>query len=240
MQDQAVVWDSIVTSYKLSGGHPEQVSLLEDCGADAHISHSLPIRVPPPFAEASQAFVKLTGSSRNRVPPSHATYDQVKGDGLHWAVSNKKRLRSVEDGDMIFVGRFTRAPLDIQIFGRAIGMKYQPGRDDATETDIEKRHWKAEYPRYIRVHCAEFVAGSMANGVSLYQMMDELNEQSFGSTQRNAIGGNRNPKRAYSQQGAVRLSEEGFKWLNERLQAAFETHGKIPPHELKKLDWPQS
>ena len=45
--------------------------------------------------------------------------------------------------------------------GRAVGMKHQPGRDDATFADIECRPWKEKWPRYIRVHHAEFVAGTI-------------------------------------------------------------------------------
>jgi hypothetical protein len=46
-------------------------------------------------------------------------------------------------------------------------------------------------------------------------------------------------KKAYRQQAAVELSAEGFSWLAERLQTAFNTHGKIPQETLKQLDWPQ-
>ena len=51
------------------------------------------------------------------------------------------------------------------------------------------------------------------------------------------------PKRAmggvFRRQPAVRLSQQGREWLNERLQAAFETHGKIPRSTLRDLDWPE-
>lgn len=183
------------------------------------------------------------GSSRNRIllSESTSTIDEINGGGIHWAVSNKKRLRGVEEGDVILMGRLTKNPHDIQVVGRAIGMKHQPGRDDATEANIEKREWKAEWPRYIRVHHAEFVDGAMKNGVSLYKLMGELAENSFASTKRNADSGNgnTNPRRAFSQQGAVKLSDAGFQWLNVKLQAAFETYGKVSQYELDQLnDWP--
>ena len=40
------------------------------------------------------------------------------------------------------------------------------------------------------------------------------------------------------QQAAVELSPEGLTWLSERLQSAFETHGKVPRAELSELDQP--
>ena len=40
-------------------------------------------------------------------------------------------------------------------------------RDDATEEDIKRRDWRERWSRYIRVHNAEFVAGTMAEGISL-------------------------------------------------------------------------
>jgi hypothetical protein len=36
----------------------------------------------------------------------------------------------------------------------------------------------------------------------------------------------------------VALSREGLAWLSERLDTAFETHGKVPADSLAALDWP--
>ena len=136
----------------------------------------------------------------------------------------------------MFIARLTDER-DIRIFGRAVGMKYHPGRDDASAEDIELRSWRKEYPRYIRVHHAEFVAGTMANGISLNELMDALGSDSFASTQRNAgLGtGNTYPRRAYRQQAAVELSSQAIAWLGRWLQAAFDAHGKVPQDTLDEL-----
>ena len=86
---------------------------------------------------------------------------------------------------MIYFGSLVRDPKDIRVFGRAIGMAHKPGRDDATEADVARRSWKERYRRYVRVHDAEFVSGSLENGVSLNEMMDALRADAFASTQRN-------------------------------------------------------
>jgi hypothetical protein len=80
----------------------------------------------------------------------------------------------------------------------------------------------------------------MANGVSLNELMSALSANSFAPTKRNAARGegNTDPRRAYQQQAAVELSAEGFSWLRERLQAAFDLHGTVPQDDLDKLDWP--
>ena len=95
---------------------------------------------------------------------------------------------------------------------------------------------------YIRVHRAEFVDGTLANGVSLHELMDTLESDSFMPTQRNAaLGvGNTNPRRAFMQQPAVELSLQGTSWLADRLQTAFDEHGKVPEAELNEFDWPTS
>ena len=151
-----------------------------------------------------------------------------------------KRPRGVRNDAVIFMGRFTRNPNDIRVFGRAIGMKYEPGRDDATVADITQRPWKKNWSRYIRVHHGEFVAGTMENGISLNELMDTLLADSFASTQRKAARGeiNINPKFAYRQQAAVELSDKSLLWLSERLQAAFTVHGKVSQDRLEQLDWP--
>ena len=93
-----------------------------------------------------------------------------------------RRPRSVKDGSLIYFGRLVRDPHDIRVFGRAIGMAHVPGRDDATQTDILLRPWKETWSRYIRVHDAEFVSGTMENGVSLNELMNVLGKDSFAST----------------------------------------------------------
>ncbi|NUO83902.1 hypothetical protein HUU05_27815 [candidate division KSB1 bacterium] len=146
----------------------------------------------------------------------------------------------MEDGAVMFMGRLVKHPNDTIIYGRAIGMRHVPGRDDATVKDKQLRTWKEKWPNYIRVHHAEFVAGTLANGISLGEMMDALKFDSFATTQRNAASrkGNTDPRKAYIRQPAVELSPQGMAWLNERLEATFAQHGKLAPSELELLDWP--
>lgn len=59
-------------------------------------------------------------------------------------------------------------------------------------------------------------------------------------TPRNALhgNGNRNPRKAYMRQPTVELSNEGYAWLNDRLQSPFDHHGTVPRARLDELDWP--
>jgi hypothetical protein len=232
-------WEEEVTSYCATGARPNRPSGLGDYGAKAGVPDPLPVVLPSVVADASQAFVKFLGEGNYRVPLSFPTIEEVERAGCHWAVAYpaSKRPRGVVDNAVIFIARLTEGPNDIRVFGRALGLRHVPGRDDATAEDIARRHWKATWSRYIRVHHAEFVAGPMANGVSLNELMGALGANAFAPTQRNAARGegNTDPRRAYQQQAAVELSREGLSWLGERLQAAFEAHGKVP---LDNLDWP--
>jgi HKD family nuclease len=235
-------WDETVTCHNGSGGRPNGVPGLGDFGADAGIGQPPPTSLPAVVADAQQAFVKFLGEGDNRVPLSFSTIEEVQLAGCHWAVAYpaSRRPRGVQDDALIFIARLTQDPDDVRIFGRAIGMKHELGRDDATEQDVDLRPWKSKWPRYIRVHHAEFVAGTMANGISLNELMETLGSDSFASTQRNAAQGNGNtiPRKAYRQQAAVELSREGLWWLSERLQSAFDLHGKVPQDTLDRLDWP--
>jgi len=241
-RDQLNAWDETVTRNRASARPFSRGAGLGDFGADAGISEPSPIVLPVIVADARQAFVKFLGEGDNRVPSAFETIEEIKRAGCHWAVAYpaSKRPSSVKDDAVIFIGRLTQEPNDIRVFGRAIGIKHEPGRDDATAEDIASRPWKTTWPRYIRVHHAEFVAGTLANGISLNELMDALGADSFVPTQRNAArhDGNIDPRRAYRQQAAVELSNEGLAWLSGRLQAAFDEHGKIPQDILDKLDWP--
>ena len=235
-------WAEIVTRHRALGGRPSNRAGLGDFGADTGVVGPQPVRGPTVATDAPQAFVKFLGEGDNRVPLAFATVEEIKRAGCHWAVAYPaaKRPSGVQDGAVMFIARLTSDPNDIRIFGRAVGMKHLPGWDDATSAEIAHRKWKEKWPRYIRVHHAKFVAGTMANGVSLNELMDTLGADSFVPTQRNAARGegNTNPRRAYLQQAAVELSEEGLLWLGERLQEAFEEHGMVPQDTLDQLDWP--
>jgi len=241
-EHQVDEWDNIVTRYRASGAKPASLFELPDYGANAGIPSLPAVALPIPIADASKGFVKFLGEGHNRAPLSLTTIEEVRRAGCHWAVAfpASKRPRAVGEGAIIFIGRLTRDPNDIRIFGRAIGMKHEPGRDDATPADIAMRPWKENWRRYIRVHAAEFVAGTMANGVSLSQLMDTLGPNTFASTQRNAKRneGNTNPRLAYLQQAAVELSPEGLSLLSGWLQSAFERYGSVPQEALNILDWP--
>ena len=238
--EQVEDWDKTVKDHWLQGGRPHEAGGLRDFGVDTGIEDAPIAKAPVIVADASQAFVKFLGSSDDRVPLSFATIEEIKRAGCHWAVCYpaKRKPRSVKDGAAIFMGRFTSDPYDIRIFGRAIGMAYRPERDDATPADIELRPWKKRWSRYIRVHDAEFIDGTMENGVSLNKLMDTLKADSFASTKRNAArrGGNIDPRRAFLRHPAVELSPEGLSWLNDQLEAAFEAYGKVPRDSFEELE----
>jgi len=138
----------------------------------------------------------------------------------------------------MFIGRLTKDPDDIMVFGKAVAIKHHDKLDNASRREIKDRGWKEHWPRYIRVHSAEFVAGTLENGVSLYDLMKKRGPNLFATTQIRARRGERDidMRRSYARQAQVKLSEDGCGWLNEKLEAAFIEHGTFA--ELCKLDWP--
>lgn len=233
-----------VTEALVAGLRPNRGPQLEDMGVNAGIdADPADDGLTAEWAsEAKQGFVKFFGEGDNREPRSMTVRDSVSDAGCHWACTYPKdrRPRAVSDGAVMFMGRLVEDPNDTIIFGRAIGIKYLEGRDDATPADVQLRSWKADWPHYIRVHHPEFVAGILANGVSLNSMMSELGPNSFATTQRNLQGGtgNINPRKAYMRQPAVEVTSEGMAWLNSRLERSFAANGKLPNVVLDELDWP--
>lgn len=236
-------WEQQLAGVLAAGSRPSRPTGLTDEGADAGVPPA-PIILPPRVAEAPQSFVKFFGTSADREDRDTSVFDEVDRSGCHWSCTypKGKRPRQVEDGALMFTGRLVGGPNDTMIFGRAVAMEYQEGRDDATSADIAMRKWRAQWPHYIRVHHAEFVAGVLSNGISLSQLMDELGANAFAVTQLHASrgAGSTNPRTAYRQQAAVRLSNEGYEWLNTRLEEAFAKHGKLAPAQLERLDWPET
>ena len=231
-------WDHEIARYLATGSGVEDASGLADHGADAGMDEPLPSGEARLFGKPLQAIVKFLGDSSKRPAASSlATLDEIKESGCHRVVGYpvNKRPGSVENGATVFIARLVEG--DTRVFGRAIALKHEPGRDDAPRRDLNLRSWRTKWPRYIRVHHAEFVAGTMENGVSLGEMMDTLKADSFVPTQENAElgdGSNTNPRRSIRRQAAARLTDQSYGWLSTRLQEAFETHGKV-----KESNWPK-
>lgn len=242
--DQLDKWDKTVVEHRMTGGRHSRYPELPDFGKNGVAPEATFAPGPSYPPRTPQAFVKFLGEGHNRAALSTEVEEELEESHCHFAVAYpaSKRPRSVEEGAVMFIGRLTENPNDVRVFGRAIGMKYKPRRDDATPEDIAKLPWKEKWPRYIRVHHAEFVAGTFRNAVSLNELMDELGADAFASTKQNAQRGvgNIDPRRAYRQQAAVKLSSEGFRWMNDRIKSAFDTYGKIPGETLDNLYWPKA
>jgi hypothetical protein len=234
-------WNRKVIAALASGAGTRTTPSLGDKGKDVGFPAE-PVVASPLVASAEQGFVKFFGEGHNREVQSHQVLDEVKSSGAHWACTypTTKKPRKVRDGAIMFMARIVK-PSDILIFGRGIGLQYREGRDDATRADIKLRDWKAKWSRYIRVHDVKFVNGTLAEGVSMNELMEELGSDSFASTRRHALAGkgNTNPRSAFNQQAAVELTPMAIAWLDERLNQSFAENGEISPDVLATLDWPK-
>lgn len=234
-------WEEEILKCRVTGRYFQSFDQLMDEGADLGLPASEGSRAIYSFADRVQAIVKFLGKGDYRAPLSNKTLDEVKESGCHWALTypRNKRPRSVEDGAMMFIARLIDDG-DIRIYGRAIGLAYKQGRDDATSEDIKNRNWKTKYPHYIRVYGSEFVDGTLENGVSLAELINTLGTNSFASTQRRATAGEAsiNPRLSIRRQAALKLSNEGTAWLTRQLELKFATYGTISRAKLRNLDWP--
>jgi hypothetical protein len=185
---------------------------------------------------AQQAFIKFFGRADNRSPRDRPVLDTVRTSGSHRICTypRNRRPRAVGDGDLMFMGHLVSGPNDILIYGRGIARAYEERRDDASSQDITLRPWLARWSHFIRVHDVEFVDGTLANGVPLSELMDELGPYAFGPTAENADRGigNVDPRKSIRQAAAIRLSEAGTSWLNEELETRFREFGKLPGNKL--------
>jgi hypothetical protein len=191
-------------------------------------------------AERTRAFVKFFGQGSNRSPRERTVLDAVRTSGSHRICTypRGRRPRSVRDGDLMFMGQLVSGPNDIRIYGRAVARAYEEGRDDAGAEEIARRPWLERWPHFIRVHGMEFLDGTLGDGVSLGELMDELGAYAFGPTTENADRGlgNVDPRQSIRQAAAVRLTEAGASWLEEELELAFGKLGKVRAEEVKGLD----
>ena len=244
--EDVAAWMSELSRHLAAGARSSASGALPDYGADGRLVEPPRSNIPAPFADAAdegQVFVKFHGVRGDPAPLSTTTLQELEGAACHrvLAYPTGKRPRIVREGDLMFIARLTKDDSFSRIFGRAIAVTHQPGREDATPADIERRAWMGQWRHFVRVEHAEFVQGTLANGISLRQLIDELGTDSFVTTQERAARGatNINPALSVRQQPAVRLTQQAREWLGERLQATFDEHGMVPPNVLDRLDWPE-
>jgi hypothetical protein len=189
-----------------------------------------------------QHFVKFIGKSTTRVPLSTATRDIIDNSLCHYACgfSQNKAPRRFNDGDVVYFARMVRDPANYAIFGRAVVIKYDRQRDRASQAEIQERGWKEEYPLYLRVKHPVFLAGTLDDGIMLFDIIKALGSESFVTTSERSKKGekNINPYRSLSQQPYVRLTLQAVEWVESRFRRALERVGKVEQAVLDTL--PQS
>jgi hypothetical protein len=163
--------------------------------------------------DARQAFVKFFGRADSRSLRDRTIADVVATSGSHRICTypRGRRPRQVRNGDVMFLGHLVRGPNDIVVYGRAVARGYEEGRDDAGPEDRARRPWLERWPHFVRVHGAEFVDGTLGDGVPLRELMDELGAYAFGPTAENADRGvgNVDPRQSIRQAAAIRLWKLG-------------------------------
>jgi hypothetical protein len=172
---------------------------------------SLPDYGATPFAadKTKQYFVKFFGSANNRVPFSFLAREEVTRALCHYACCFSVSPRQFRTGDVIYMGRMT-SPNDYAIFGRAKAVSYVSNRDRASAAELLEREWKKKWPLYIRVTSSRFIDTSMGNCVMLYDLIRNLDYQSFSSTLRRYHAGERDirPAKALAQKQYVKLTHQ--------------------------------
>jgi hypothetical protein len=192
----------------------------------------------------TQAYVKFIGTGDSRSDINTTVLEEIKGSESNWALSypNTKRPRQVKTGNVMFICRMVHSPDDYRVYGRAIAYEHQEGRDDASNADIKRCGWKDTWGTYIRTREPEFIAGTLADGVSLAAMMAELEEESFLSTAEHAKSGdedaNTDPRMALRRKAHMPLTQKAADWINSKFEDALRNHGRIPESEMKQLHWP--
>lgn len=126
----------------------------------------------------------------------------------------------------------------VKLFGRA-GTRTAW---DASVLDVLARtgaHWAGTYPagrrpRSVRDGDRMFMAQLVARGgVADIAVFGRATALAYVEGR-----GNVDPRQAYRQQPAVRLSHEGGEWLDARLDEAFARVGRLSAAGLAELDWP--
>lgn len=184
-----------------------------------------------------QYFIKLFGKSEDRVDLNFVVRDQIKNSHCHWALSfSKPNPKRYNDGDVVYMARMVK-PNDYAIFGRAIAIRHNRQRDEASASDIDQISWKKQYRYYIRVLNPEFIDKTFENCPKMNDLIDKFQVNSFLSTQKKYANGKRvtNVKRTLCQAPDVRLPACAAEWLEKKFNESMSENGAIPQEYFIEL-----
>lgn len=202
------------------GKHSDHILSLPDYGATkVHVD------------KKKSYFVKFFGTADNRVNLQHSVREEIDRALCHYACgfSENKKPRRFHDGDIIYMARMTRDPINFAIFGRAEAIRYVEGRDQATQNELKQRAWKKKWPIYLRIRNPVFIDGTMGDCPLLYDLIDALEYNSFPSTRKRYDNGELdvNPCKSLMQQAYVKLTQESVGWLEPKFEDALKTFGQV-------------
>ena len=252
--DKTTTWKGIIEAKKVTGGkkNNNEDDGLPDLGRQLSPPKSnLPStphsqNLEPEFLENPlefQSFVKFLGEGHNRALRFRTTFKELESSGAHWSVGypKKRRPRQPQDGDVMFISRLVHTPNDVMIFGRAKSVAHDEIRDVATPEDIAVHNWRATWDKYIRIYEAEFLDGTIGDGISLRDLEKRFGPNTYMPTQRNLINGHGNtlPSKAYQQAAGVQLTDVAYNWLNKQFDDHKTRHGIVPEDKIEALYVPK-
>ncbi|MBS1903223.1 MAG: phospholipase D family protein [Bacteroidetes bacterium] len=176
-------------------------------------------------------YLKFFGDARDRVDDTFTIEEEVDRALCHYACgfSRSKRPLQINEGDVIFLGRLTRKPHDVAIFGKAIAIEFNDDRDWATLRERQEREWKRKWEAYLRFRNPVFQKGTMADCYRLSDLMKDLDYRSFVTTSERFDAGERNiaVHMSFRQQPYVRLTHQAATVVERQLQQRIGKHGRI-------------
>lgn len=179
-------------------------------------------------------FIKFFGKNDNRLSLEHNIVDDLYGGCSHFALSfsrNKQdsRPRRYDNGDVVFMARMTKEPNDYVIFGRAITYAHNDIRDVAGSDDIDHIPWLKDWPILVRVKEPVFIDSTFKNCPKLFDLIDDLDYDSFASTKNKYDNGirNINPKSTLMRKGDVILSDAGAQWIKVEFDKVLKKEGQV-------------
>jgi hypothetical protein len=239
-------WRAPVVSAQAGGGRgpdlPDYGVALPAAGAPGGDGERFrldePREQPSPFDHTRPAFIKFFGEGHERARRTWPTIDAVKSAGCHYACTYPKHPWQQRPGDVLYMAHMVGDEDDIMIHGRALAVRqHDRTLDIASASERAVRPWKEKWPYYVRVHEAEFLRGTIGDGISLNQMFAQLGHSGFEPTRRNHASGkgNTNPRMSVRQQPGIQLATAGAEWLHDRFEHEIRRRGLLDRRDIAAL-----
>ncbi len=198
-------------------------------------------RYTPSTTGGSKHWIKFIWRRKDPAPIDREIEAIAKYQGAVTFPSHPGHPRNIQSGHSVYhtaIAKTYRGN-DWLVYGRGIvASDHRDGIDEFPKHLLSKYTMIARYPYLIWLDNIELIGGRIQDGISLHDLFRQLRDETFVRSVVNANRGEHNTfKKVMRRQSHLELTPTAVTLLNEKMERAFATYGKITENKGTSVWW---